>query len=136
MKLKERYLFLPFTHAFETMINRLMVCTVLAGLSCAFLTAQNVVLTGSLGGRVTDPSGAYHHGSLRACAESRDWRAADLPRQTVPDSTDFPWSCRAPIRSPQVSKGFRDVQVLVRVLVGNTTSQDIKLQVGSSAGHG
>jgi len=29
-------------------------------------------------------------------------------------------------------KGFRDVQVLVRVLVGNTTSQDIKLQVGSS----
>ena len=30
-------------------------------------------------------------------------------------------------------KGFRDVQVLVRVLVGNTTSQDIRLQVGASA---
>ena len=30
-------------------------------------------------------------------------------------------------------KGFRDVQVLVHVLVGNTTSQDIRLQVGASA---
>ena len=29
-------------------------------------------------------------------------------------------------------KGFHDVQVLVRVLVGNTTTQDIKLQVGPS----
>ena len=28
-------------------------------------------------------------------------------------------------------KGFRDVQALVRVLVGNTTSQDVKLQVGA-----
>ncbi|HXR36051.1 MAG TPA: carboxypeptidase-like regulatory domain-containing protein, partial [Candidatus Binataceae bacterium] len=28
-------------------------------------------------------------------------------------------------------KGFRDVQGLVRVLVGNTTMQDIKLQVGA-----
>jgi hypothetical protein len=30
-------------------------------------------------------------------------------------------------------KGFRDVQALVRVLVGNTTAQDIKLQVGAGA---
>src|ERR1035438_9532964 len=30
-------------------------------------------------------------------------------------------------------KGFRDVQALVRVLVGNTTSQNIKLQVGTGA---
>src|ERR1019366_4638580 len=30
-------------------------------------------------------------------------------------------------------KGFREVEALVRVQVGNTTSQDIKLQVGASA---
>src|SRR5208337_4409574 len=29
-------------------------------------------------------------------------------------------------------KGFRDVQCVVQVLVGNTTSQDIRLQVGAS----
>ena len=30
-------------------------------------------------------------------------------------------------------KGFREVEALVRVQVGNTTSQDIKLQVGPGA---
>ncbi len=32
-----------------------------------------------------------------------------------------------------IPKGFREVEALVRVQVGNTTSQDIKLQVGASA---
>jgi hypothetical protein len=107
MKLKERYPFLPFTHAFETMINRLMVCTVLAGVSCALLSAQNVVLTGSLGGRVTDPSGSVVRGAsvvvqslARTCASSSrgnlDTGSAGLePRQ----HTNFP-SSPPPVPEP------------------------------------
>ena len=48
--------------------NRLALCSVLAVLAgCVMLAAQNVVLTGGLSGRVTDPSGAMKtskaHGS-------------------------------------------------------------------------
>ena len=49
------------------------------------------------------------------------------------DFTSFPCSCPGSYSITASLKGFRDVQVLVQVLVGNTTSQDIKLQVGASA---
>jgi hypothetical protein len=100
--------------------------------SCAFLTAQNVVLTGSLGGRVTDASGAIVPGAsvvMRNLAtgvqQSTETNHAGLYR--FPEVMPGAYSITAGL------KGFRDVQVLVRVLVGNTTSQDIKMQVGASA---
>jgi hypothetical protein len=96
--------------------------------SCAFLTAQNVVLTGSLGGRVTDASGALSRERRSLCGT---WRPAwnNPPIPTMPDFTGFPVVMPAAYSITAGLKGFRDVQVLVRVLVGNTTSQDIKMQV-------
>ncbi len=114
-------------------VNRVAVCSVLAVVAtCVLLTAQNVVLTGSLGGRVTDQSGAILPG---ASVVMRNL-ATGVQQST---ETNHDGLYRFPVVMPGTYsitaglKGFRDLQVLVRVLVGNTTSQDIKLQVGSSA---
>ncbi len=115
------------------LVNRLAVCSILAMFaSCLLLTAQNVVLTGSLSGRVTDPSGAVVPGASVVVQN-----LATGVQQTAQTNRDGLY------RFPEVMPGnysitaslssFRDVQVLVRVMVGNTTSQDIKLQVGASA---
>jgi hypothetical protein len=109
------------------------VCSVLLVLaSSMLLTAQNVVLTGSLGGRVTDPSGAIVPGAsvvvqslATGVQQSAETNRAGLYR--------FPVVMPGTYSITASLKGFRDVQVLVRVLVGNTTSQDIKLRVGASA---
>jgi hypothetical protein len=113
-------------------INRLAVCSVLILLASFFLTAQNVVLTGSLGGRVTDASGAIVPGAsvvvrslTTGVQQSAQTNHAGLYR--------FPVVMPGAYSITASLKGFRDVQVLARVLVGNTTSQDIKLQVGASA---
>jgi hypothetical protein len=114
-------------------VNRVAVCSLLVVLaSCALLRAQNVVLTGSLSGRVTDQSGAVVPGAsvLVENIETGVKKSAE---------TNHTGLYRFPVLMPgsysiRVSfKGFRDVQVLMRVLVGNTTSQDITLQVGASA---
>lgn len=109
------------------------VCGVLLVLaSWVFLTAQNVVLTGSLGGRVSDQSGAAVPGApvvarnlATGVEQSAETNHAGLYR--FPALMPGAYSVTASL------KGFRDVQSLVRVLVGNTTLQDIKLQVGASA---
>jgi len=115
-----------------TVANRLAVCSVLAVLaSCVMLAAQNVVLTGALSGRVTDPSGAV----VRGASVVVQSLATGVQQ---PAETNHSGLYRLPVVMPGTYsitasvKGFRDVQVLVRVLVGNTTSQDIKLQVGPS----
>ncbi|MGD0601348.1 MAG: carboxypeptidase-like regulatory domain-containing protein, partial [Terriglobales bacterium] len=113
-------------------VNRLAVCGVwVVFATCLLLTAQNVVLTGSLGGRVTDQGGAIVPGAsvvVRNLAtgvqQSAETNHAGLYR--FPVLMPGAYSITASV------KGFRDVQALVRVLVGNTASQDIKLQVGAS----
>ncbi|SPF40696.1 exported hypothetical protein [Candidatus Sulfotelmatobacter kueseliae] len=113
--------------------NRLAVCSILVVLaSGVFVTAQNVVLTGSLGGRVTDQSGAVVPGAsvvVRNLAtgvqESAETNHAGLYR--------FPVVMPGTYSITASLQGFRDIQVLVRVLVGSTTSQDIKLLVGTGA---
>ena len=99
---------------------------------CFLMNAQNVVLTGSVGGRVTDESGAVVPGALvklrnlsTGVEQSAETNHAGLYRFQVVMPGNY--SLRGSV------KGFRDVEVLARVLVGNTTSQDIKLQVGASA---
>src|SRR5208283_3485110 len=111
---------------------RISMVTLLALASCLLLTAQNSVLTGALGGRVTDESGAVVPGTkvvVRNLATGVDQSAetnhAGLYR--LPAIMPGLYSITATL------KGFRDVQVLVRVQVGNTTLQDVKLQVGASA---
>ena len=100
--------------------------------SCALLTAQNVVLTGSLSGRVTDQSGAIVRGA-KVVMQS----LATGVQQSATTNRDglyyFPAVMPGAYSIAASLSGFRDVAVLVRVLVGNTTVQDIKLQVGASA---
>lgn len=100
--------------------------------SCGFVTAQNVVATGSLRGRVTDQSGAVvAHASVimqslaTGVQESTGTNRAGLYQFLVVKPGTYSLTAS--------SKGFRDVQALVRVQVGNATSQDVKLQVGASA---
>jgi len=111
--------------------NRLAVCRILVVLSsCVLLTAQNVVLTGALSGRVTDQSGAVVPGASvvvqnlqTGVNQSAETNHAGLYQ--FPVLTPGFYSIAASL------KGFRDAQALVRVQVGNTTSLDIKLQVGA-----
>ncbi len=115
------------------MFNRLAVCCVLSWLAgCVLLTAQNVVLTGALSGRVTDQSGAAVPGAMVVVENL----GTDV-RQSV--ETNHTGLYRFPVLTPGSYSvtarlmGFRDVQGLVQVRVGNSTLQDITLQVGASA---
>src|SRR5271155_1793470 len=113
-------------------LYRLVACSMLVLLTgCVLLTAQNVVLTGALSGRVTDPSGAVVPGASvvisnlqTSIKQSVETNRAGLYR--FPVLTPGSYSIAATL------KGFRDAQGLVQVLVGNTTSLDIRLQVGAS----
>jgi len=109
-----------------------LCAVVVAFATCLLLSAQNVVLTGSLGGRVTDQNGAIVPGAslvVRNLAtgvqQSAETNHAGLYR--------FPALMPGAYSITASFKAFRSVQALVRVLVGNTASQDIKLQVGASA---
>ncbi len=105
------------------------VLVVLTG--CLWVSAQNVVLTGSLSGRVTDNSGAVVPGAwvvVQSLATgvklSAETNHAGLYRFPVVMPGSYSITAKL--------KGFRDVEALVRVLVGNATLQDIQLQVGAA----
>jgi hypothetical protein len=106
----------------------LNVLAVLAG--GLLLSAQNVVLTGALCGRVTDETGAL---VTRASVVVRNLQTG--VKQSV--ETDHAGLYRFPVLMPGSYSidanltGFRDVQGLVQVQVGNTTLQDIRLKVGA-----
>jgi hypothetical protein len=111
--------------------SRLAIGTVLAVLGgSAFLSAQNVVLTGALSGRATDQSGAVLPGASVVVQNIQ----TGVKQSAETNHTGF---YRFPVLLPgsySISAsltGFRDAQGLVQVLVGNTTVQDIKLQVGA-----
>jgi len=121
----------PVPEGFWTICVR--VCAILFLLaSGGFLAAQSAVLTGALDGRVTDQSGAVVPG-----AQVQVWNVDTGVQQTA--QTNHAGIYRFPVLMPgsysvtAILQGFRDVQVLVRVRVGNTTSQNIKLQVGAGS---
>ncbi len=94
--------------------------------------AQNVVLGGAIGGRITDEAGAVVPRVLvtvrnlaTGVEESAETNRAGLYR--------FPVLMPGSYSITATLNGFRDVQALVQVRVGNATSQDIKLQVGARA---
>src|SRR5579862_2542997 len=104
----------------------------LALANSALLSAQNVVLTGALSGRVTDHSGAVIPGVslvVRNLATGVEQSAVTnrVGLYALPAIMPGSYSVRATF------KGFREVETLLRVQVGNTTSQDIKLEVGAGA---
>jgi Carboxypeptidase regulatory-like domain/TonB dependent receptor len=112
--------------------NCLRVSGMLAVLtSCVWLSAQNVVLTGFLSGRVSDQSGAVVSGAsvvVQNLATGVE-QSATTNRAGI---YQFPALMPGSYSVTASLKGFRDVQVLAPVLVGHTTSQDFKLQVGAS----
>jgi len=122
-----------FTAIRSLMTARFILAFVFSLATTLQLPAQNVVLTGALSGRVTDQSGAsvveatvVVHNLENGLQLSSITNHAGLFRflELAPGSYSITVG-RA---------GFRDVEVgQVRVAVGNTTSQDIKLQVGASA---
>jgi hypothetical protein len=124
--------FRRFTATLNLLTTRLLLAALFVLASMLQLRAQNVVLTGAIGGRVTDQSGAIVPRAsvvLQSLAtgvqQSAETNHAGLYR--------FPVVMPGTYSITASLKGFRDVQVLVRVLVGNTTSQDIRLPVGTGA---
>ncbi len=114
------------------LISRLAVIGALVVQASGVLTAQNVVLTGALSGRVTDQSGAIVPGAsvivrnlATGVSQSAEANHAGLYR--FPSLAPGTYSLTASL------KGFRDVEALVRVQVGNTSLQNIELKVGASA---
>jgi Carboxypeptidase regulatory-like domain len=93
--------------------------------------AQNAVLTGAIGGRVTDHTGAVLPG---IAVEVRNL-ATGLQESAVTDHAGlyrFLALMPGAYSVTATGKGFHDVEALVRVLVGNTTGQDLRLEVGAS----
>jgi hypothetical protein len=111
--------------------TRVLLATLFVLAGTLKFPAQNVVLTGALSGRVTDQSGAVLPGASIVVQS-----LATGVQQTA--ATNHAGLYRFPVVVPGAysvtasREGFRNVQVLVKVLVGNNTSQDIRLQVGAS----
>ena len=94
------------------------------------LPAQNVVLTGAIGGRVTDQTGAIVPGAtilVRNLATGSQHSAATNHAGLYQFLALMPGTYSV----TATGKGFRDIEALVRVLVGNTTLQDLRLEVGT-----
>ncbi|MGD0894017.1 MAG: TonB-dependent receptor [Terracidiphilus sp.] len=111
----------------------LPACVVLFLLvSCVFLRAQSAVLTGALDGRVIDQSGAVVPGA-QVQASNIDTGVQQSAQTNHEGLYRFPVLMPGSYSVTASLNGFRDVQVLVRVRVGNTTLQNIKLQVGAGS---
>lgn len=111
--------------------RRVLVVAILLLLgTCLELAAQNVVLSGDLSGRVTDETRAVvptASVTLRNLATGVEQSAPTNHVGFYHFSALMPgtYSVTASL------DGFRDVVALVRIIVGNTTIQDIELQVGA-----
>src|ERR1700722_20126853 len=113
-------------------VARLAIQTVLVVLvSCGFLTAQNVVLTGSVRGRITDQSGAVVGG---ASVSLKNLETGVKFSATTNHSGIYAFPALSPglYKIAASAKGFRDVLTQAHVLVGTTISLDLKMQVGAS----
>src|SRR5579863_7579872 len=94
------------------------------------LRAQNTVLTGGIAGRVTDQVGAVVSG---ASVVLRNLATGLQQSSTTNRSGLYQFLALMPgtYSVTTSEKGFHDVEALVRVQVGNTTLEDLALQVGA-----
>jgi hypothetical protein len=135
MRVDDSFCTFPATQARGMIFQSIVRSTIFALLvfaSCGLLTAQNVILTGSLSGQVSDPSGAVVPGAsvlVRSLATGVEQSATTNRVGTYQFAALMPGAYSVTARL----KGFRDVEILTEVLVGRSALQDIKLQVGSSA---
>ncbi len=109
---------------------RLFVIAIFFLASIRQLPAQNVVLTGSIRGRVTDHAGAVVPGATIVVSDLATGR-----QQSAVTNHDGHYQFLALMPGTYsvtaTGKGFHDTEALVRVLVGSTTLQDLELQVGA-----
>ncbi len=111
-------------------VTRVVVAALFVLASMLQLPAQNAVLTGAIGGRITDKTGAIVPG---VSVEVRNL-ATGVPQSAVTNHAgiyQFPVLMPGTYSVTASGKGFRGVEALVRVLVGNTTLQDLRLEVGT-----
>jgi hypothetical protein len=111
--------------------NRLSRWAVLLiSVCCIQLSAQNVVLTGTISGRVTDASGAVVRGASLVLQNLNTGVQQSVATNRI---GLYRFSALVPgTYSVTVSgNGFRDAASLVHVLVGNDTVQDLRLQAGA-----
>lgn len=115
--------------ALKTLLLSVWFSALLAG---TWLNAQNVVLTGGISGRVTDASGAVvREASVVVRNLGTGVEQSGLTNRS--GLYQFPSLMPGTYSLTARLKGFHDVEALVRVVVGNTTLQDLKLQVGAGA---
>jgi hypothetical protein len=110
--------------------TRLLLAVLFVLSSVLQLRAQNVVLTGAIGGRVTDQTGAIVPGAtilVRNLATGLQHSAATNHAGLYQFLALMPGTYSV----TATGKGFREIEALVRVLVGNTTLQDLRLEVGT-----
>jgi hypothetical protein len=110
---------------------RILLLPMLFLASVIQLPAQNVVLTGAISGRVTDHAGAVVPGAsilVRDLATGRQQSAVTNHDGLYQILALMPGTYSV----TATGNGFRDSEALVRVLVGNTTLQDLRLEVGTS----
>jgi hypothetical protein len=122
----------PFRPRPTALVSRLLLSAILLAFAGSVsLFAQNVVLTGSISGRITDPSGAVVRG---ATVTVRNLGTA-VEQSAVTNRSglyQFPVLMPGAYSITANMKGFHDVEALVRVQVGNTTLMDLSLRVGAS----
>ena len=108
------------------------VCAVLlASAPVMSISAQNVVLTGSVGGRITDQTGAVVP-EASVVARSLQTGVERTTKTSRAGIYQFPELSPGFYSLTASNTGFRDFQALLQVQVGNTTVQEVKLQVGAS----
>ena len=108
------------------------VLLLLSSACSSSLPAQNVVLTGALSGRVIDQSGAVIAGAT-VVAESLGTDVKVTAHTNGAGIYRFQAVNPGSYTVLASGNGFREVETLVRVLVGSTTTEDVKLQVGTSS---
>jgi hypothetical protein len=110
--------------------TRLLLAALLGIASMLPLPAQNAVLTGAIGGRVTDKTGAVVPGASVVVRNL----ATGLQQSAVTNHAgiyQFLALMPGTYSVTATEKGFHDIEALVRVLVGNTTLQDLRLEAGT-----
>ncbi len=123
--------FFPSAAKLSLLTTHLVITALLVLAGMRQSSAQNVVLTGAIGGRVTDQSGAIVPGASVVVRNL----ATGLQHSAVTNHAglyQFVALMPGTYSVTTTGKGFHDVAALVRVLVGNTTSQDVRLEVGTS----
>ena len=119
----------PSTATSIPLTTRFLFAAFFVVVSMLQLPAQNVVLSGAIGGRITDRTGAAVPG-VSVVVRSL---ATGLQQSAVTNHAglyQFLALMPGTYSVTATGKGFHDIEALVRVLVGNTTSQDLRLEVG------